>query len=258
MKKNLFILLVVLLCTPLFGEDFSSCFIPGEQIDYKVTWMGVPIAWSRLSVDTVEQEGRSLIRIRMLSKSYKAYALFYRVEDLHEVLVDPKTALPVQLDVQIHEGSRKSSHFTRFDFQKKTAFTRNRLTGEEETIPIHSDTRDIYTLIYTLRKVSIADLVNTSRTVFVEGKLYNLELKKHRKKKIKLPEYGKVTSVEIEPLAEFNGFFISKGKTMFWVSTCQRRMVTCIKAKVPIGKVTVKLRRVSGPGNDRWVLPDKK
>ena len=86
--------------------------------------------------------------------------------------------------------------------------------------------------------------------------MYQLTLKKHRKKVIKLPLYGKVPSVEIEPQAEFDGFFIHEGKVMCWVSECQPRMVTCIKAKVPIGKVTVKLSKVSGHDSDCWKNPD--
>ena len=54
-------------------------------------------------------------------------------------------------------------------------------------------------------------------------------------------------------MGEFDGLFLRKGKIMFWVSKKDRRMITCIKAKVPVGKITAKLQRVTGPGNDFWV-----
>ena len=55
------------------------------------------------------------------------------------------------------------------------------------------------------------------------------------------------------PIAEFDGLFLRQGKVFFWVSKENRRMVTWVEAKVPVGKVSVKLREVSGPGDDFWV-----
>jgi hypothetical protein len=254
LKQLLTILLTWILLLPVAraNADYSGCFIPGESSELRVRWMGVPIAWSKTVVDEVEEGGESLIRIRVRSANYKAYHMVYRVDDFAEVVLDPKTALPRRLEVHIREGSRESYHKTRFDHQKGVAVTRDMLTGKEETIPIQPDTRDLYTLIYAIRNLSIDELVNTPRTVFVEGKMYNLTLKRHRTKKIHLPVYGDVSSVEIEPFAEFDGFFIRKGKIMFWVSERKPRMITCIKAKVPVGTVTVKLQQVTFPMPTEW------
>jgi len=233
--------------------DYSSCFIPGEVLEYKVSWMGLPLAWSKTTTETITEEGRELIRIRMVSKSYKAYTHIYKVDNATEVVVDPKTALPIRLDVRMNEGHLIKSHLTTFHHDKKIAVFKDRISKDIKEVDIHDNTMDVLGFLYSVRNQDLNTLAIQKHTLFVDGKLYELDLNIHRTRKIKLPHYGKIPSTEVEPIAEFDGLFIRKGKIMFWVSKENRRMVTCVKAKVAVGKVTVKLQKVSGPGNDLWI-----
>ena len=246
------ILLALLLALSARGADYSGCFFPGEVSRYKVSWMGIPLAWSRTTTESFQENGRSLILLRMVSKNYKTYSHIYRVDDDFEVVIDPQTALPLRFSYRLTEGSRAIDQFTLFDHAHRTATVIDRLAGTTNQIAIAADTRDIYTLMYTMRAMDFDTLFERKFTLFVEGQLYDLELVKHREKGIHLPNYGKVKSIEIEPLAEFNGLFLRKGKIMIWISKIKRRMITCMKTKVSIGKVTVKLQEVSGPGDDFW------
>ena len=82
--------------------------------------------------------------------------------------------------------------------------------------------------------------------------MYDLGLKIPDHGTIKVGDFGPVESIEVEPDAEFDGIFLRKGKIFFWVSKEKRRVVTCIKAKVAVGKVTAKLFSVSGEGEAFW------
>jgi len=242
-----------LLAFAAHANDYSACFIPGEVVEYKVSWMGLPLAWSKVSVDTVTEDGRELIRIRMVSKNYKTYSRIFKVDDTSEVIIDPKTALPLRLDFQLHEGNRRKSHLTTFYHDQKIAIFQDRITKDIKVVPINSDTQEILSFLYSSRNRNLETLAARQHTLLVDGKLYGLGLKIREDDKIKLPSYGKVPSTEIEPVAKFDGWFLRQGKIIFWVSKQNRRMVTCIKAKVSVGKVTVKLQDVSGPGDDFWI-----
>ena len=257
MKRLCSILLAGATVLTAAAEDYSKCFIPGEVARYKVSWMKLPLAWSETSIDTVTENERDLIRIRMISKSYKAYAHIYKVNNLTEVIIDPKTALPIRLDVLLDEGGRKKSHLTVFHHDKEIAVFQDRISKDIRVVPINRDTQEVLSFLYSSRKKDLKLLASQTHTLFVDGKLYALDLKTGKDKKIKLPDYGKVLSTEVEPIAEFDGLFLRKGKIFFWVSKQDRRMVTCIKAKVAVGKVTVKLQKVSGPGDDGWVKKKK-
>jgi len=253
MKKFSALLFTGMVAVTAYAFDYSDCFIPGEVSKYKVSWMGLPLAWSSASIDTIAENGRELIRIRMVSKSYKAYSYIYKVDNATETVIDPKTALPLRLDVVLNEGSIHKSHLTTFYHDKRVAVFQDRISKDIKEVPIENGTQDIYSFLYSARNQDLATLASQKHTLFVDGKLYELGLKIRKEGNIKLPGYGKVESVQIEPIAEFDGIFLRKGKIMFWVSKQSRRMVTCIKAKVAVGKIKVKLQGVSGPGDDSWV-----
>ena len=233
--------------------NFSSCFIPGEVSEYKVSWMGIPLAWSRSTTDVVEYDDIDLIRITMVSKTYKAYNHIYKVDDKTEVILDPETALPVQLDLIINEGSREKSHLTTFDHAKGEAVFIDRIANTTNTVAIAPDTQEILTFLYSSRRKDLNRMQEQIHTLFVDGKMYETGMTIHKTRRLKVPDIGKVESIQIEPQAEFDGLFLRQGKIFFWVSKQDRRMVTLVQASVPVGKVNVKLQRVSGPGDDFWV-----
>lgn len=243
----------VVLAAP--AEDYSKCFIPGEAAKYKISWMGLPLAWTKITTDTVTENERKLIRIRMVSKNYKAYTHIYKVDNLTEVIIDPDTALPIRLDVKVDEGSHRKSQLTVFHHDKEIAVFQDRISKDIKVVPINRNTQEILTFLYSARKREIAELAKQKHTLFVDGKLYGLNLKIRKDGKIKIPNHGKVPSTEIEPIAKFDGLFLRQGKIFFWISKQNHRMVTCIKAKVSVGKITVKLQDVSGLEDGFW---DKK
>lgn len=234
------------------ASNVSSCFIPGEITQYKVSWMGIPLAWSRNTTDTVEENGRKLIRITMVSRNYKAYSYIYTVDNITEVIIDPETALPLKLDVVVNEGTIHKSHLTTFDHEKKTAIFQDRISKDIKEVPIQSETQDIISFLYSARCQDMDSLTNETHKLFVEGKLYDLDLKIRKEGRVDLAEHGKVESFQIEPIAEFDGLFLRKGRIFFWVSKARHRMVTSIEAKVAVGRIKVKLQAVSGTGDDFW------
>ena len=248
--------LSLLLLAPVMAEDFSACFFPGEVSEYKVSWMGVPLAWSRTTTESFTENGRELIRLHVVSKSYKAFAKIYKVDDVKNVIVDPKTALPLRLDIILNEGNIHTSQLTVFDHTNKTAQFIDRNADTTNHVEIASQTREIVSFLFAMRNEEMETIEATTHTLFSGGKLYEMDIEIKKESRVKLPGYGKIDCTKLEPIAEFDGLFLRKGKIMFWISQQNRRMITCIKAQVPVGKITVKLQSVTGPGNDLWVTKE--
>ena len=252
MKHLAPILLIGLAAVTAKAGDYSKCFIPGETSEYKVSWMGIPLAWSGSTTEKIVENGRELIRIRMVSQTYKTYTHIYKVDDVTEVVVDPETALPLRLDLQLNEGSRRKSHLTVFDHAGKTATFIDRAAGTTNTVAIDSHTQDVLTFLYSVRNEKLETLAQKKYKLFVDGKLYDLGMQIREEGHVNLPEYGKIASTLVEPVAEFDGLFLRQGKIFFWISKQDHRMVTCVEAKVPVGKIKVKLEKASGTGNTFW------
>ncbi|QBG47189.1 DUF3108 domain-containing protein [Verrucomicrobia bacterium S94] len=253
MKRFAAALLCLFFSAQIRAENFSGCFIPGEISEYKVSWMGVPLAWSRSTTDVVNHNGTDRIRITMVSRTYTAYDHIYKVDDKTEVILDPESALPIQLDLMLNEGNRKKSHLTTFDHTRGEAVFIDRMAGTTNVVAIAPDTREILSFLYSSRIRDLTVMKEQIHTLFVDGKMHEVGLTLGKTKRLKIPDRGKVESIRIEPLAEFDGLFLRQGKIFFWVSKADRRMVTLVQASVPVGKVNVKLQNVSGPGHDFWV-----
>lgn len=262
MEKLLILFAVAAFGLDLYADeekksDYSNCFIPGEVSHYKVTWGIVPVVWSTTETEKVMDGERELICIRQISQSYPAYNALYKVDDKTEVLIDPQTALPIKLDLEINEGRQHKNYLTTFDHKNRIAIYTNRISGEVRKIQIQKDTREILSFMYSMRNQSIENLAFQKYQLLVEGKLYDLELNLNDLDMIPLNRYGEVASISFDPIAEFDGMFLREGKITFWISQKPRRMITCIQAKVGIGKIQVKLDEVSGPGDDFWITAKK-
>lgn len=252
MKLFASIVLIGMAALTARADDFSSCFVPGEVVEYKIYWLRIPIAWARITTDTIVENERELIRITMIARTYGAYKHIFKVDDTTEVIIDPATALPVRHDWIINEGSIHKSHLTTFYHDKKIAIFQDRISKDIREIPIESDTQEIFSFIYANRNTDIEQLTSRTHQLLVTGKLHDLALKISDYDNIKLSEYGKVPSIEIEPVADFDGIFLRQGKVFFWISKEPNRVVTCIKAKVAVGRITAKISEISGPVTGFW------
>lgn len=250
-------LLSTLLAASAARADFSACFIPGESTEYKVSWMGVPLAWSATTTEAVEEGGRKLVLVRMVSQTYGAYAHIYRVDDVTEVLIDPVTALPVRLDLQIREGSREKSHLTHFDHAAGSAIFIDRLAGTTNRVELAPNTQDVLSFLYASRQRDLAAMAEEIHRIYVDGKIHDMGLLLRKPDTIDLPQHGDVSCIPVEPLAEFDGLFLRQGKIVFWISQQSPRLITCVQAKVPVGKVTVKLQHARGTGDAFWDRTEK-
>jgi len=82
-------------------------------------------------------------------------------------------------------------------------------------------------------------------------------VKTMKQEEIDVDKYGDVLSTKYEPIAQFEGLFVSKGRMFMWVSNDDRRICTKLQAKIPVASVRMKLLDVDGPGDDFWVADDE-
>ena len=89
-----------------------------------------------------------------------------------------------------------------------------------------------------------------------DEKLYDVLLKTEDYERVRLPRYGRVRSLRMEPIAEFDGVMVRSGRILLWISDDDRRLATRISAEVPVARVHLTLDRVRGPGDDFWSSGD--
>jgi hypothetical protein len=237
------------------GAAASELAFPvGEKLVYSISWNGIPVAWSEITTQADEFEGREVIAIRMRSRTYPFFNWFFKADDQHESLIDPQTMLPLQFTKNLREGRYRCHEITRFDHEAGLAHYEHQTNGSKKTYPIDEDTRDILSFMYSMRAVQFEPETTNDYQVMADEKVYDLSVRSMDVEPIDLPNYDHdVDSLALVPEASFDGLFVRKGQGTLWVSRDPRRILTFAKMKVPFGRVRITLQEVQGPGDDFWI-----
>ena len=228
-----------------------------ERLDYHISWNGILVAWSVATTEMVETNGTNYVALRVETQTYPIFDVFYRVNDLHECLLDPVTLQPARFEKNMKEGLSHYHDVTTFDYTSGTARFENLEAGTVTNVPISAGTRDYLSFMYFMRGQELKPKTTTTCYVLADDRVYDVLVNSENVENIGLSNYPDVPSLRIEPEAAFNGLFVRSGKATLWVSRDVRRVLTCAKAWVPFGRITVKLYDVSGAGSDFWIREKK-
>lgn len=228
-------------------------FPVGEELVYNIYWGVIPVGQTRITTEWIQEDGRTLLAIRYRTRSNRAIATLYPVNDTIEAVIEPTTFLPVRFEKNLREGRKRYHERTTFDHTALKAHWKSLLTGKEKIFDIDPDTRDLVTFMYYMRSQTFPEGVQSHYRVMADDKTYDLYLKAMSVESVKLKSYGRVPSLRLEPQAKFEGLFVRKGKMTVWVSRDARSLCTQVKAVVPVANVRVVLVDVNGPGDDQWV-----
>lgn len=254
------------LCGQLYAQetaDVSGAVAPpavtnfwfpvGEELVYHASWGIFNVAESRATTAWTNHQGRTLLAIRIRTKSNAVISTVYPVDDTIETLIDPATFLPVQFTKILNEGRYHTDEITTFDHAAGKATWVNRKKDTRKEFAIEPDTRDIVALMYYLRREPFKPGQERTFRVMADEKLYDLFVRVVGRETMEHERYGKVRGVKVEPDAAFEGIFVRKGKITLWISEDERCIVTRVVAVIPVANVRINLDEVRGPGQDRWV-----
>ena len=235
-------------------------FLVGEELIYKAYWGFIPVAKTHIKTEWIEEEGRTLLAIRYRTLSNKVIATLYPVDDKMESIIDPVTFRPVRFTKNLREGRHRNHETTEFDYVNLKATWRSflRKKNKEKVYDIEPDTRDLITFMYYMRSKRMIAGEKRQFRVMADEKIYDLYLDVGKKVSVDVNDVGTVSCLEMVPKAKFQGLFIRKGKVKMTVSRDARRLCTRLNVKIPVGSIKVRLHKVLGPGDDRWVKADKK
>jgi hypothetical protein len=228
-------------------------FPVGEKLTYKVYWGFIPVAKTEIKTEWIEENGKTLLAIRYRTRSNRVIATIYPVDDRIESIIDPVTFRPVRFSKNLREGRHRYHETTIFDYQRLKATWTSFVKKKEKVYDIEPDTRDLITFMYYMRSKRVKPGDKRHYRVMADEKIYDLYLKIGKKTSVELDNIGTVSCLQMVPKAKFQGLFVRKGKVTMLVSRDQRRLCTQIRAKIPVGSIKVRLHKVEGPGNDRWV-----
>ena len=227
-------------------------FQVGEELVYKVYWGIIPVGTATIKTEWADVNSRKLIAIRYRALSNKVISALYPVDSSIESLIDPETFKSVRFTKNLREGRHRSYEVTVFNYRTLTASWTSLTKNRNKTFALEPETRDLVAFLYAIRAWPFEPNMTRQYRVMADDAIYDLWVRTKEREAVKLPVFGQVASVRIEPEAAFNGLFVRKGKITVWVSDDERRFVTRIAASVPVADIDIVLCGVSGPGSDSW------
>lgn len=238
--------------TPAVTPTNTYWFPVGEYLTYDISWGPFSVGETKVYSEWVEEEGRALLAIRVVSHSKSILDKIFPVDDFIESVVDPNTFLPVRFTKRLSEGRYRLHEVTTFDHRAGTAHWKHLLKDKAHDFAIEADTRDIVSFMFYMRAQRFTENTNVPYRVMADEKLYDLEVNAKKWETVSLPVFGKIKAMRLEPEAKFQGLFVRVGKLVVWVSNDARNLCAQATAKVPVGTVKATLMKVEGPGADDW------
>ncbi len=244
-------------------ENFSTndfWFPIGEELIFKALLGFIPVGEASSKIDWGELDGKKVLHIKYWAKSNKVIATVYPIDDVIDVYIDPVTFRSIKYEMKLKEGSHFKHEITTFDYDtlKGTAIRVDK-DNRKEVFDFSPDARGLFTFMYYMRSRGYKIGEKETFNVVTDGKEYKLTVDPKKIEKIDVGKYGKLSAVRVDPKAEFNGIFITKGKVVAWVSQDPRRLMVRGEVQLPfIADVKFVLKDVKGPGDDFWSNFDEK
>ena len=227
-------------------------FPVGECLTYKVRWGIFPIGYMKVLSEWIKEDGRDLVAIRILIKSSRILSTLYPVDDFLESIVEPRSFTPLRFTRCLKEGHHRLHEVITFDHKQGMAYLQDMLKDKSEYFTIESDTRDMLSFMFFMRAHKFEPKKNYHFRLMAGRKLYDLDVKSKDYETIKLPNFGRIQSLQLVPSPKFSGVMVSIGRIKVWISDDKRCLCTRATASVPVGSVSAVLVNVEGEGNDSW------
>lgn len=238
------------------NEQPELWFPVGEKLTYQIYWGIFPVAESRVTSEWIEEDDRTLLAIRITTKSYALLDTIYPVDDFIESVVDPETFLPLRFVRRLSEGRYRLNEITTFNHDEHTAHWKHLIKNEAKDFAIEDDTRDLLSFMFFMRSQKFDPNRTYQHRLMADEKIYDLYINTKDYVKLDISKFGVVRCLYIQPEAKFQGFFVRVGRLQVWNSDDKRCLCVKAVAKAPvIGSIKLLLYKVEGPGNDSWVKP---
>ena len=225
----------------------------GEKLTFTASYnmSGVLTDLAEVTMETsaVKTSKATLLRLKCRATTYSKWDNFFKIRDLYESYVNPKTLTPYLYNRDINEGSYYKNMKYTFSHKTKTVKTvqKKKKTTENKTVKINSGTKDIISTLYSLRTFDFTQLSIGTNKVFtilfdrkeVKGKVTYLgketistAIGKKACYKIKIESYSSST---------LNG--------MLWLTADANKIPVYGKFKIPVGNGELKIKSATGLKN---------
>lgn len=251
----IFRLFAVALLFSLSINAQNNSVAAGEKLTYTASYnmSGIltDIAEVTMETSNIKTSKATLLRLKCTAATYSKWDSFFKIRDLYESYVNPKTLTPYLYKRDINEGNYYK--YVKYTFRHKTKTVKSVLKKknnyiENKNITIHSGTKDIVSTLYKIRLLDFKNMsVGTKKSLIII--FDRKEIKGH------ITFLGKETistAIGEKPCYKLaigsSGSNVLKGKNsnFLWLTADDNKIPVYGKFKIPVGNGELKIKSATG------------
>ena len=234
----------------------------GEKLvftaSYNISGILTDIAQVTMETSEVKTSKATLLRLKCTAATYSKWDNFFKIRDLYESYVSPKSLTPYLYKRNINEGSYFKTMKYTFSSKTntvKTVQTKKKKDGgtwdENKDVNIGSGTKDIVSTLYYLRTLDFQNMsVGNSKTATI---IFDREeVKTHftflGKESIET-NIGSKECYKLSISASKSDILKGNNSNLIWLTADENRIPVLAKFKIPVGNGELKIKSASGLRN---------
>lgn len=260
MKSITYLLFFITLMS--FSQSNVKAFQAGEKLtftaSYNMSGLLTDLAELSLQTSEVKTSRSTLLKLKCTARTYSKWDNFFKIRDLYESYVNPKTLTPYLYQRDINEGSYYK--FEKYTFNHKTKSVKTlirknmKVGGTYDTkkdVSIKSGTKDLVTTIYHIRNLDIhkASIGSSDTfTVLFDTEETNITLTLLGKETIKT-QLGNKECYKLGISVNESELFKGKNKNLIWLTADENKIPVYAKFKIAIGSGELRIKSATGLKN---------
>ena len=211
------------------------------------------LAQVTMETSSVKTSKATLLRLKCTATTYSKWDNFFKIRDLYESYVNPKTITPYLYNRDINEGSYYKNMKYTYSHKTnsvKTIQKKKKNHVENKTVKINSGTKDIVSTMYYLRLYDFANMaVGTRKSlpIIFDRKEVKGQITYLGKETIKTA----IGTKECYKLAIGSSEDVLQGKNsnFLWLTADENKIPVYGKFKIPVGNGELKIKSATGLKN---------
>jgi len=258
---RLFIVILFILSSSLNAQN--NAFQSGEKLtftaSYNMSGLMTDLAQVTMETSEVRTKSSTLLRLKGTATTYSKWDSFFKIRDLYESYVSPKTVTPYLYKREINEGGYYK--YVKYNYNHKNRTVKSLLRKKSKnfesgfwdrnnTVTIKLGTRDIIATLYHLRTLDIHKApvgASDTFTVLFDNKETKFSFTMMGKETISTA-IGRMECYKLK--LNVIGNDVLKGNSNFlWLSADENKIPVFSKFKVAVGSGELRIKNVSGLKN---------
>ena len=208
------------------------------------------IAQVTLQTSNVNTSKATLLHLKCKAVTYSKWDNFFKIRDLYESYVNPKSLIPYLYKRDIFEGGYAKTE--KYTFNHKTNTVNTVLTkkgkSETKTVSITANTKDMVATLYNLRLMDFEHMTVGSQktfTVLFDRQAYKARITYLGKETLKTA-LGQKNCYKISLSSSDSKALKGQSGNLIWLTADTNKIMVYGKFKIPVGSGELKITSASG------------